>query len=185
MLRRRIFEGRRQGIQFDVPRDRWMIVNTSPDDAFTTRNIMKKSIEKKTTIVIGIVLEKRPEIHDVLEYYEEKLGMQTVQITVDTARKFFGGGGRQTIENVLRKVNPKCGGTNFYVEIQSALQNGTFDGEPTVVEVPYLLKHSTQLGGFSYIDCRAHKLTRLEEKFGICIEAYLKATIVVSFFEIK
>ncbi|EGT41785.1 hypothetical protein CAEBREN_20522 [Caenorhabditis brenneri] len=116
---------RRQGFQMRKRHDEWDVKTSHPDAFDDLRRYMERAKEKDMTIVIGIVEEKKPLMHDYMKYYEEKIGMQTMQITTDTARKFGqGGGGAQTINNVLRKLNPKCGGTNFYVQIAEKHRNG-------------------------------------------------------------
>ncbi|EGT56835.1 hypothetical protein CAEBREN_32850 [Caenorhabditis brenneri] len=194
---------------------RWDVQTSHPDAFEDLRRYMELAKEKDIIIVIGIVEEKKPLMHDYMKYYEEKVGMQTIQITKDTARKFTQkGGGKQTIDNVLRKLNSTCGGTNFYVQIAGKHRNGNactdarelykklyrqtqfigfelshtgartrfdiqkdiYDGDPTSVGVGYSLRHASQLGGFIYFqDTRLHKLTRLDVKFRICLEGYLKA----------
>ncbi|EGT59630.1 hypothetical protein CAEBREN_07705 [Caenorhabditis brenneri] len=115
----------RQGFQMRKRHDEWDVKTSHPDAFDDLRRYMERAKEKEMTIVIGIVEEKKPLMHDYMKYYEEKIGMQTLQITTDTARKFGqGGGGAQTINNVLRKLNPKCGGTNFYVQIAEKHRNG-------------------------------------------------------------
>uniref|UniRef100_A0A8R1DRX4 Piwi domain-containing protein n=1 Tax=Caenorhabditis japonica TaxID=281687 RepID=A0A8R1DRX4_CAEJA len=206
---------REQGITFEKPARDWKVVETHSEDTAGVKTFLSECLHKKVTIVVAIVNEKKPDIHDVLKYYEEKMGQQTIQICTDTAIKIMSEhGGKQTLENVLRKFNPKAGGTNFYLNIAPTVcgtsitpdatrlheklfartqfigfelshtgartqydkQAELFDGEPTVVGVSYSLRQSTQLGGFSYFQpTREHKLSRLEEKFQICVDAYEKS----------
>lgn len=50
--------------------------------------------------------------------------MLTMQICSQTAEKIMQeNGGRQTIDNVIRKLNVKCGGTNFFIDIPHSVKN--------------------------------------------------------------
>lgn len=204
-----------QGLEMRRGPDQWDVKTASPESFDDVRRYMERAKEKEVTIVIGIVFDKKPIMHDYMKYFEESIGVQTIQITTDTARKFAqNGGGKQTVDNVMRKLNPKCGGTNFYVQLPEKhrdaivcrdppsmykklysrtqfigfelshtgsrtsydIQRNLFDGDPTSVGVSYSLRHSAQLGGFTYFqDTRLHKLTKLDTKFKICLEGYYNA----------
>ncbi|PIC12310.1 hypothetical protein B9Z55_028538 [Caenorhabditis nigoni] len=207
---------REHGFRYKYEDVEWIHERCDPSDLAKTKDLMKQALRNKVTLVIGIAMEKMPHIHDILKYYEEKIGQQTLQLCAETVRKMSSGGGnRTTVDNVIRKLNLKCGGTNFYVEVPEAVNNrlvcinpeemrkklykntqfigfelshtgaqSKFDKlkedaeiDPTIVGVAYSLKHSTQLGGFSYFqDGRVHKLTHIQEKFGECLKGYQEAT---------
>lgn len=203
----------------------WIDESLDEDDTRGTKSLMERAEKDRVTLVIGIAAEKLPYIHDVLKYYEEMLGQQTLQLCAETVRKISNGvGNKATLDFVIRKLNAKCGGTNFHIKVPDTIDSklvcnnsekmfkklykstqfigfelshsgartkyeqlhNKFDGEPTTVGVCYTLKHSTQLGGFSYYqDGRLHKLTRIDDHFKHCIEAYnnyaekLPETIVI------
>lgn len=137
----------RQGLQMRKPPNEWDVKTTGPESFDDLRRYMEKAKEKDHTIVIGIVEEKKPIMHDYMKYFEETIGMQTLQITTDTARKFGQmGGGKQTIDNVIRKLNPKCGGTNFYVQLPEKHKNGVACRDPP--ELYKKLYSRTQFIGF-------------------------------------
>ncbi|EGT52303.1 hypothetical protein CAEBREN_16113 [Caenorhabditis brenneri] len=136
-----------QGFRMEKRHDKWDVKTSHPDAFDDLRRYMERAKEKGMTIVIGIVEEKKPLMHDYMKYYEEKIGMQTIQITTDTARKFLPETrGAQTVNNVLRKLNPKCGGTNFYVQIAEKHRKGIACTDS--VELYKKLYSRTQFIGF-------------------------------------
>ncbi|UMM16543.1 hypothetical protein L5515_013511 [Caenorhabditis briggsae] len=115
---------REHGFRYKDQDVQWIDERCDPSDLAKTKDLMKHALRNKVTLVIGIALEKMPHIHDVLNYYEEKIGQQTLQLCAETVRKMGqGGGNKTTVDNVIRKLNAKCGGTNFYVEVPNAVKN--------------------------------------------------------------
>uniref|UniRef100_A0A8R1DW79 Piwi domain-containing protein n=1 Tax=Caenorhabditis japonica TaxID=281687 RepID=A0A8R1DW79_CAEJA len=109
---------RDQGISVMEDHRKWQIKEMRSCDNSEIKRKMERYRDEKVDILIGICQEKRPDVHDVLKYYEEACGMQTIQLCSQTVNKMMSQqGGRQTIDNVMRKFNLKCGGTNFHVDI--------------------------------------------------------------------
>ncbi|ULT87272.1 hypothetical protein L3Y34_006808 [Caenorhabditis briggsae] len=203
---------RDQGIKCDRESKDWSIRELSSSDNVGIKEAMENWMKKKVDIFVGIARDKKPDVHDIMKYYEESVGMQTIQLCKQTVDKMMNPqGGRQTIDNVMRKFNLKCGGTNFYVDIPSNIRGRSIcsntetlhkkllekvqfigfeishgaartlydrsrnqmDGEPSIVGVSYSLKHSTQLGGFSYMQTqKEYKIQKLDDAFPKCVKAY-------------
>lgn len=114
---------RDNGIKIDQDSRDWTICEINSSDAAGIQNRMRKWADDKVDILFAITREKKPDVHDILKYYEESIGLQTIQVCQQTVDKMMGGGGgRQTIDNVMRKFNLKCGGTNFFDEIPSSVR---------------------------------------------------------------
>ncbi|EGT54330.1 hypothetical protein CAEBREN_25499 [Caenorhabditis brenneri] len=109
---------RDNGINVERPSKDWSIREMNSGDCVAIKEVMEGWMKKGVDILVGVAREKKPDVHDVLKYYEESVGMQTIQLCKQTVDKMMNAqGGRQTIDNVMRKFNLKCGGTNFHVEI--------------------------------------------------------------------
>lgn len=114
---------RDNGITVEKDSRDWSIRELNSSDSVAIQNLMKKWLDDRVDILVGIAREKKPDVHDILKYFEESIGLQTIQLCQQTVDKMMGGqGGRQTIDNVMRKFNLKCGGTNFFVEIPNAVR---------------------------------------------------------------
>ena len=50
------------------------------EDNVAIKEVMERWLKKDVDIVVGICKEKKPDVHDVLKYYEESIGMQTIQL---------------------------------------------------------------------------------------------------------
>ncbi|EGT35818.1 hypothetical protein CAEBREN_21104 [Caenorhabditis brenneri] len=194
----------------------WIRLRANSNDTTRIKKEMAHWQSNGVTLFLGITPEKKPDVHDLMKYFEASLGLQTLQIHINTADCFVREkGGAQTVENVMRKLNLKCGGVNFTLEIpdrsegksvcsnvtyakQKMLDNvqfigfemthgsartlfdrnqGTFDGEPTIVGCSYSLKVPTDLGGFMYLqEMNEYRLKNLDTKFCDCFNAYQKAS---------
>ncbi|EFP11949.1 hypothetical protein CRE_31329 [Caenorhabditis remanei] len=180
----------------------WYIREMNSGDHVAIKEAMEDWMKKGVSIFVGIAGDKKPDVHDVLKYYEKSVGMQTIHLCKQTVDKMMNPqGGRQTIENVMRKFNLKCGGTNFHVEVPNSIlgkcvcantetmnkklfyqvqfirfeisHGAKMDGGPSIVGVSYSLTNSTQLGGFSYmLTQREYKLQKLDEVFPTSVRAY-------------
>lgn len=107
----------RNGINAGPP-NTWIHAKLNSNDISTIKSEMERYRQEKVTLLMGITPEKKPDVHDVLKYFEASLGLQTQQICANTASCFTKEqGGKQTVDNVMRKFNLKCGGVNFNVEI--------------------------------------------------------------------
>uniref|UniRef100_A0A1I7UFP8 Piwi domain-containing protein n=1 Tax=Caenorhabditis tropicalis TaxID=1561998 RepID=A0A1I7UFP8_9PELO len=104
------------GLKMTTQPTSWRHFNLHSNDTENLKSEMSNLKKQNVTIIIGITKEKKPAVHDVLKYFEATLGLQTLQIHVNTATHFIKNTGTQTVENVIRKLNPKCGGVNFVVE---------------------------------------------------------------------
>ncbi|KAF1753547.1 hypothetical protein GCK72_020104 [Caenorhabditis remanei] len=114
---------RSNGIEVESKPKDWSIREMNSEDNVAIKEVMERWLKKDVDIVVGICKEKKPDVHDVLKYYEESIGMQTIQLCAQTVNKMMQGqGGRTTIDNVMRKFNLKCGGTNFFVEIPTTVR---------------------------------------------------------------
>ncbi|KAF1755577.1 hypothetical protein GCK72_012027 [Caenorhabditis remanei] len=114
---------RDNGIKVDKDSKDWSIREMNSGDNVAIKEAMEDWMKKGVSIFVGIARDKKPDVHDVLKYYEESVGMQTIQLCKQTVDKMMNPqGGRQTIENVMRKFNLKCGGTNFHVEVPNSIR---------------------------------------------------------------
>uniref|UniRef100_A0A1I7T9X7 ArgoN domain-containing protein n=1 Tax=Caenorhabditis tropicalis TaxID=1561998 RepID=A0A1I7T9X7_9PELO len=100
----------------------WSTREIASADNAAIKEEMERWMRKDVDILVGIHRDKKPDVHDVLKFYEESVGMQTIQLCRQTVDKMMSGqGGRQTTDNVMRKFNLKCGGTNFHLDIPSSV----------------------------------------------------------------
>lgn len=110
-------------IRTSTPPANWIKLQLNSHNTVQLKAEMEKLLKMNVTILIGITPEKKPEVHDVLKYYEAGVGLQTIQLHDRTANCFANNNQRQTMANVLRKFNLKCGGLNFGVEALQSHQN--------------------------------------------------------------
>ncbi|CAI2350077.1 unnamed protein product [Caenorhabditis sp. 36 PRJEB53466] len=137
---------RSNGIIVEKKSEDWSIREMNSHDKVDIKSRMEKCIRDKETILVGIARDKKPDVHDILKYYEEIVGMQTIQLCSQTAMKMLNEqGGRQTIDNVMRKFNLKCGGVNFHVDIPSDIHGKSVVTNASAVRQK-LLEHTMFVG---------------------------------------
>lgn len=116
---------RENGITVKKSSRDWPIREINSEDSVAIKNAMEKWFSKGVNILVAIAKEKKPDVHDVLKYYEASVGLQTIQVCKQTVDMMLSSGGRQTADNVMRKFNLKCGGTNFFVQIPRSVNGRT------------------------------------------------------------
>lgn len=121
------------GIECGTPPDKWIRLRANSGNTTEIRKNMEQYKKDDVTLFLGITPEKKPDVHDLMKYFEASLGMQTQQIHVNTAECFLKEhGGAQTVDNVMRKLNLKCGGVNFVLEVPDK-----FDGKTVCSSVTH------------------------------------------------
>ncbi|CAO4366861.1 unnamed protein product [Caenorhabditis nigoni] len=107
----------RNGLDMRNRPQEWIKLQMNFSDTARLKGEMAQLLREQVSIVIGITSEKKPDVHDVMKYYEAGIGLQTLQIHDRTAECFMREqGGAQTVDNVMRKLNLKLGGINFMVD---------------------------------------------------------------------
>uniref|UniRef100_A0A1I7UFR0 PAZ domain-containing protein n=1 Tax=Caenorhabditis tropicalis TaxID=1561998 RepID=A0A1I7UFR0_9PELO len=106
---------------------------------------------QNVSIIIGITKEETSiTIPILLKYFEAILGIPTLQIHIGTANSFINMiEGDETVQNVIRKMNSKCGEINFMVEPPESV-----NGQPVcsnIADVRQRLFSETQFIGFETI----------------------------------
>uniref|UniRef100_A0A1I7U6W5 Piwi domain-containing protein n=1 Tax=Caenorhabditis tropicalis TaxID=1561998 RepID=A0A1I7U6W5_9PELO len=174
------------GMTMTTQPDTWTRLSLPSEEIGNLEETMSDLKKENVTIIIGITKEKKPTVHNVLKYFEATLGIPTLHIHIDTANHFINMiKGDETIQNVIRKLNPKCGGINFLVEPpESTLLRDTvhwiresllvsIKKEPTFVGCSYSLELATDLGGFNYLqEFNEYKLKNVEDKIEECLNHY-------------
>ncbi|CAI5441698.1 unnamed protein product [Caenorhabditis angaria] len=94
----------------------WKIENCAEADQRKLESIMVDAKRRNISLIFAITRDQRPEVHDVLKLLESQIGIQTQQICLATFEQ-LSKGARTTTENVIRKLNLKCGGLNFKFSI--------------------------------------------------------------------
>uniref|UniRef100_A0A1I7U6W7 Piwi domain-containing protein n=1 Tax=Caenorhabditis tropicalis TaxID=1561998 RepID=A0A1I7U6W7_9PELO len=106
------------GMTMTTQPDTWTRLSLPSEEIGKLELRMRDFKRQNVTIIIGVTKEKKPTVHDVLKYFEATLGIPTLHIHIDTAKHFINErGDAKTVKNVIRKLNPKCGGINFIVQL--------------------------------------------------------------------
>ncbi|CAP23305.2 Protein CBG02180 [Caenorhabditis briggsae] len=153
----------------------WIDETCDPSDFARTKDLMKQALRKRVRKHTRV---ERSSNH-ILKYYEEKIGQQTLQLCAETVMKMARcGGNKTTVDNVLRKLNLKCGGTNFYVGVPDAVNNRQVCINPE--EMRKKLYKNTQFIGFELSHTGAQsKFDKLKE------DAEIDPTIVGVAYSLK
>lgn len=125
----------RNGLEMRKTAEEWPRLQLSSSNSTTLKTEMERFKEAGVSIIIGITPEKKPDVHDTMKYFEASLGLQTLQIHSNTAECFLRDqGGAQTVDNVMRKLNLKCGGINFLVEVPQSFNHKPVCSNNTFVQ---------------------------------------------------
>ncbi|EFO88672.1 hypothetical protein CRE_06564 [Caenorhabditis remanei] len=137
----------KNGLEMRKSHQEWLKYQWNSNDASYIKAEMVKMRDAQITIIVAITPEKKPDVHDVLKYFEASAGLQTIQIHINTADCFVrDAGGAQTVDNVMRKLNLKCGGINYLVEIPQSYDHKVVCSNVSFVQQKLFAK--TQFVGF-------------------------------------
>ncbi|KAF1746172.1 hypothetical protein GCK72_022625 [Caenorhabditis remanei] len=122
---------------------------------------------RKIGIVIGIVENEKSDVYDALKYYRITK-VQTIILTKETVDQILNDN-TETINKVTRKINMKCGGINFLVNIPR-----TIDGKESALHKK--LRACVQHIGiktYQSIDMKNHRMTMIGASFNVSTSSRL------------
>uniref|UniRef100_A0A1I7Z5T1 Piwi domain-containing protein n=1 Tax=Steinernema glaseri TaxID=37863 RepID=A0A1I7Z5T1_9BILA len=118
-------ECRSRGLTINPP-SAWSYVEPVED---AIKCLFETAVSSKTPFLFFISHDDVTSVHNKIKYFERLFGVITQDLKMSTAIDVVQKGKRQTLENIVNKLNMKNGGQNYTVEIPKA-DHGKTDALP-------------------------------------------------------
>uniref|UniRef100_A0AC35U400 Piwi domain-containing protein n=1 Tax=Rhabditophanes sp. KR3021 TaxID=114890 RepID=A0AC35U400_9BILA len=119
---------------------------------------LKEAIKDLANKKIRFVMHIEPKVitsHELLKYYETKYCILTQQVTTELCKGILEKGQRQSLANVINKMNVKNGGINIICEAEKAAEKFCMSKDSNLV-VGYSLSHPKCTGDPSIVGFSAN-----------------------------